>query len=260
MMALLMQSMPAFALSFATFKGDSIMMPNSDTSMFIPGTLKVNKIEDGFQTMISDTGFILVVDGHTAESFMYYPTPINKSPSWQSLNNPTQTQQEAIDKAILLNILVKAGMTQCNNSLAPIYDLELKQFMDFLETTFQNKSSNSSLMNIAIARYQKFKDRLNDLFSQVGATDSDTDYVEAQNSYGLCSDIKNEYFDKAKKVMIEHIKKTTAIKTTTIMLEKYQSINSKLRDMNTSISQMYGYFMSFKSMLPGFVVKCLTSG
>jgi hypothetical protein len=40
-------------------------------------------------------------------------------------------------------------MSQCQSALTPIYDIELKQFMEFLEKNFQNKSSTSSLTNIA---------------------------------------------------------------------------------------------------------------
>lgn len=171
-----------------------------------------------------------------------------------------ESDADVAARAALMKRFDRAGMTECQSALAPLYDLELKQFQEFLETTFQNKSSNSSLMNIAIARYQKFKDKLNGLFAQIGTTASDTDYVRAQNSYALCAEIKNEYYAQAKKSMIDHIKKITSIKTTTIMLEKYQAINSKLRDLNMAISQMYGYFMTFKNILPGFVKKCLTSG
>ncbi len=170
------------------------------------------------------------------------------------------SEEDDQNKAALIKQLDSANMSDCLSVLAPIYDIELKQFLEFLEVNFQNKSSSSSLTNIAIARYQNFKENLNNLFAKVNVNDAGQEYLAIQAAYATCGEIKNEYFDKAKKVMIDHIKKTTAIKTTTIMLEKYQSINSKLRDMNTSISQMYGYFMSFKSMLPGFVVKCLTSG
>lgn len=164
------------------------------------------------------------------------------------------------NKAALIKILDSAQMSQCQSALTPIYDIELKQFMEFLEKNFQNKSSTSSLTNIAIARYQDFKENLNNLFAKVSINGSNQSYLAAQNAYVLCANIKNEYFLQAKKVMIDHIKKTAAAKTTTIMLEKYQGINSKLRDMNTSISQMYGYFMSFNKMLPGFIEQCLTSG
>lgn len=175
--------------------------------------------------------------------------------------------EDDTNKAALIKFLDTAKMSDCQSALAPIYDIELKQFLEFLDTNFQNKSSNSSLTNIAIARYQDYKENLNNLFARVNVgvsdymslneTDPTQNGVLAQQSYAACSDLKTAYFDQAKKAMIDHIKKTAAVKTTTIMLEKYQAINSQLRDLNTAISQMYGYFMSFKVMLPGFVESCL---
>jgi hypothetical protein len=164
------------------------------------------------------------------------------------------------NKAALISILESSKMVDCERALKPIFAIELKQFMEFLETNFQNKSSNTSLMNIAIARYQNFKENLNNYFAKVDIGDPSQNFLQSQTAYTVCASLKNQAFLDAKKAMIDHIKKTTAAKTTTVLLEKYQSINSKLRDLNTSISQMYGFFMSFKAMLPGFVGKCLTSG
>lgn len=164
------------------------------------------------------------------------------------------------NKAALIKILDSAKMSECQSALAPIYDIELKQFLEFLDTNFQNKSNTGSLTNIAIARYQDFKENLNNLFLMVHVNSSDQNILATQTAYALCANIKNEYFSKAKKMMIDHIKKTSSVKTTTILIEKYQAINSKLRDLNTAISQMYGYFVSFDKMLPSFIGKCLTSG
>lgn len=164
------------------------------------------------------------------------------------------------NKAALIKILESSKMSECQTALAPIYDIEIKQFLEFLDTNFKNKSSTSSLTNIAIARYQDFKENLNNIFAKISINSSDQNYVAAQTAYALCANIKNEYFAQAKKMMIDHIKMTVSVKTTTILLEKYQAINNKLRDTNTAISQMYGYFTSFSKMLPSFVEKCLTSG
>jgi hypothetical protein len=170
------------------------------------------------------------------------------------------SEEDNKNKAALIRILESSKMVDCESALKPIFAIEQKQFMEFLETNFQNKSSNSSLLNIAIARYQTFKENLNNLFAKLDINDPSQNYLQSQTAYTICLKLKDQASVDAKKAIIDHIKKTTAAKTTTVLLEKYQSINSKLRDLNTSISQMYGYFMSFKAMLPGFVGKCLTSG
>lgn len=150
-------------------------------------------------------------------------------------------------------------LTECRKALAPAFDIELYQFLQFLETNFQNKSSNSSLTNTAIARYRDYKRNLNRLFVQLKPKSDKETYETANQNFLLCSKLKNSYFDMAKKSLIDHVKKTSAQKQTTILLEKYQAINARLRDLNLEISQMYGYFMTFFNKLPGFLQNCVTS-
>lgn len=172
---------------------------------------------------------------------------------------------EADDNAKIKTQLIKkldeAPISQCQANLVPLFDLELNDFLKFLDKSLQNKSSNSSLTNIAIARYQDYKRTLKDLFARINVNDPKNQNIANSNTaYVLCANLLNVYYSSAKKMMIDHIKKTTAIKNTSVLLEKYQAINSKLRDLNMAISQLYGFFATFKDILPGFVKQCLTSG
>lgn len=166
-------------------------------------------------------------------------------------------------KAELTQRLSKQVLSQCRQALVPLFDIELKEFFEFLEANFQNKSSNSSLTNIAIARFRDYKRNLNNYFAELNpAYDAELgteSYKAASANYLTCSKIKDEYFDLAKKILIDHIKTTSAEKKTSVMLEKYQAINSRLRDLNMEISQLYGYFMAFKEKLPGFLQQCVSS-
>ncbi len=166
-------------------------------------------------------------------------------------------------KNTLSSEISSKSVTDCQNTLVPVYDLELIEFLKFLETNFQNKSSNDSLTNIAIARYSQYKLKIQENFHALetgvrrldGFSNVKIDEIDAIQS---CSQITDSYLDLGKQRMIEHIKNTNAQKRTTIMLEKYKSINSQLRDLNMHIAKMYGFFMTFKSKLPGFLQECIT--
>lgn len=165
----------------------------------------------------------------------------------------------------LMNIykqkILEDPLSECYKNLVPAFDLELMDFLKFLETNFQNKSSNNSLANTAIARYNEYKNDIEDLFSGLypkSLTENQpalaTDEITAFNN---CLKIKDEYIVQAKNKMIDHIKNTNAQKRTTVMLEKYQAINDQLRNLNLQISKLYGLFMAFKNKLPGFLQECI---
>ena len=60
-------------------------------------------------------------------------------------------------KADLLPIINEQPISVCEQTLIPVYDIEARQFLLFLQQHFRNKSSTKSLTNTAIARYRKYK-------------------------------------------------------------------------------------------------------
>lgn len=180
-----------------------------------------------------------------------------------SVSNNTfalKTNEEAVKemKATLDAKIGKDPIANCAQNLFERFDLEVAEFLEFIDLNFQNKSANSSLTDIAISRYVEYKNNINIVFANVvkGATAGNLSKDEL-DSYLACSKIKDAYLEMAKKQMIDHIKNTTAQKNSTILVEKYQAINDRLRDLNFSIARMYGYFVTFKDKLPFYVDICL---
>lgn len=163
-------------------------------------------------------------------------------------------------KKLKLSIL-KASLGECQEKLVPIYDIEIMKFMKFLETNFQNKSSTSSLVNIAIARFSQYKRVLESEFAMLAPKYSTSEGVKEYETefaaYGRCKEITELYTNLAKEHMVRHIKNTSAQKKTTLLLEKFKAINSKLRDLNMEIAEMYSFFMTLRNKLPGFLKECL---
>lgn len=158
-------------------------------------------------------------------------------------------------KADLRQQVITGGLTGCRSNLSKAFDMELYDYFKFLESNFQNKSANSSLSNVAIARYRDYKLAIEDLFILIKPVEGV--YQQQQAAYLDCVVIKEEYLQVAKDKLISHIRKNSAQKKTVVLLEKYQAINSKLRDLNVEVAEMYGYFMTFKEKLPGFLRECI---
>ncbi len=168
-----------------------------------------------------------------------------------------QDFQQQMDK-----ILATATYGECKDVLTAAYDIETMKFLSFLEQNFQNKSSNESLLNIAIARYSEYKQSLDEIFGKLlpatsGSQDSTT-YMKEIGQITSCIKLSEAYKQLAKEHMIAYIKNTNYQKKATVLIEKYQSINGKIRELHFAIAQMYGFFMTFRNKLPGFLQKCIT--
>ena len=159
------------------------------------------------------------------------------------------------------NSISEASLKNCQEILSEYYNLETVKFLQFLEQTFENKSSASSLTNIAISAFGKYKQNLNNVFSSLAPKstqfDSDIDFNVEFSNYSQCFELTDSYIDIAKENMIRHIKTNSNKKKSTILLEKYQAINEKINDLNFEIAELYGFFVTFKNKLPFFLKECL---
>lgn len=160
-------------------------------------------------------------------------------------------------KALLIDQISEYGASNCRQSLVPVFEIEMVEFMEFVDNTFKNKSSNTSLLTLAIARYSKFKLNMESLVAQVQPSgQAASTYKDDFAAYSDCVKIMETYVSAAKDHLIKHVKNNTAQKKTTVMVEKYRAINDKLREMNIKIAKMYGLFLTFKDKFPGFLKEC----
>ncbi|MCK9186493.1 hypothetical protein M0P48_03575 [Candidatus Gracilibacteria bacterium] len=154
-----------------------------------------------------------------------------------------------------------APMSQCRQRLTPLFDIETLGFLKFLETNFQNKSSDTTLLNTAIAQYMAFKNRMNLDFGMVTLNSNvlvnlqGTEYV----NYVRCRELTDTYIALAKQKLMDYVRSNSVQKKVTMFSEKYKAIDNRLKDLNVELAQMYGYFATFKNKSPGFLNKCVTN-
>ncbi len=180
----------------------------------------------------------------------------NQDPEWIEYFEPER--REAIKD------VVAAPISECLPKLTVAFDLELAAFFFFLEENFLNESSNTSLTNIAISRYAEFKTRIESIFNSTAGIETpevDAGFFltrfEEIDMLSACQRLKDEYLKLAKERMMEHIKNNQAQKRSLIIIDKYKSINSGLRDLNIKISRIFGAFSELRDRLPFFSSECI---
>lgn len=185
----------------------------------------------------------------------------------ESLENLLGQIESSASAKNTIDILKKVPMVNngCFQALDLAYAKELQEFLKFLDEHFQNKSSTSTLANTAIARFAQYRDRLDaylNVFNEnVGRekpisgennTIQNKTYELYLNVFSECSELRDEYLTRGKDRMLKHVKSTASQKKTTILLEKQQSINDRLKDLNFDIAKLYAYFQTLANKLPAF--------
>lgn len=133
------------------------------------------------------------------------------------------------------------------------------EFKVFTEDLFLKKSPNSLLIPIGIKKYNEIKSQIEgkyELVSQFILADTDLTMTNQYKKLATCKSIMNAELNNMYRPFEMHIRSTAQVKRTTILLEKYQHINSKLRDFNQVLAETYGYYLTMQKKFKDFVPTC----
>ena len=154
-----------------------------------------------------------------------------------------------------ISLIESTDITQCQLVLAPILDKEVEEFQLYLNDHFLSKSSTSSLSNVAIARFDQYQQNIN---SALKFLNFKNEGVQNEiNYYQQCQIMAAQYIETGKQLLLDKIKSNASQKQASLLLEKHKAINSKLRNVQMETAKMYGFYMTFKNRLPGYLNQCV---
>ncbi len=143
---------------------------------------------------------------------------------------------------------------KCEPAMKEFSSQKLKEFYNFLETHFENKSSTASLLDTAIQSYRDLRKTLMTAYGQ---------YYPNQGAFILstgdqpngCLKIIQTTLDDAKNLLRNHAIRTSGVKKSAGVLEKYKSINTQLSGLNQQFMNMKALLDTFSQKLPCYVKK-----
>ncbi len=138
-------------------------------------------------------------------------------------------------------------------------DIQLTSFRSFLATNFQNKSSTSSLLETAFARYREFRSALYTKYNSYMPQQGASQLTEGLGS-NACFTAVQDALDAAQNELQQRAVQTSTVKKTTALISKYQQINAKLATLNRTFITMKTYLDTFAAKLPCYIVKGCNKG
>lgn len=143
---------------------------------------------------------------------------------------------------------------KCESEIKDVSVKQLKGFLDFLETNFQNKSSTSSLLNLAFAKYRVMRRELFNTYKKYYPRQGASQIITGTEP-AACLKIINDTLEDARILLRKHAVKTSGVKKSTVLIEKYKSINDLLGALHQQFVLLKGYLDTFASKLPCYVKK-----
>lgn len=139
-----------------------------------------------------------------------------------------------------------------------LLDVEPK-YRNWMENHFNNKSSSTSLLDDAFARYADYRrniyDRYATYFPQQGALQ-----LSEGLEPGACLAMVEDSLEKARQTLEQKALSTSTVKRTTALITKYQQINSQMRTLYQSFITMKKHLDTFADKLPCYISKACNKG
>ncbi len=155
--------------------------------------------------------------------------------------------------------VLPAGNNKCESEIKGLAADQLKDFRDFLEKNFQNKSSTSSLLPLVLGKYREMRRELYNIHNQYYPNQGAAQSVVGLEPAG-CLKIVEDTLTDARILLRKQAVKTSGVKKTTALIEKYQAINDMLSGLHQQFVLLKGYLDTFANKLPCYVKnQCLKS-
>jgi len=150
------------------------------------------------------------------------------------------------------NVICQAEMQQFANQ-------QLLDFRAFITTNFQNKSNTGSLTDTAIARYKQMRKAMYNKYATYFPQEGALMLTEGLEP-GACMGIIDDTLSLARREIGARAVKTSSVKKSTALIDKYQQINNQLGNLNMTFLQMKGLLDTFSAKLPCYISKSCNKG
>ena len=144
----------------------------------------------------------------------------------------------------------------CVSGMSSIIQAREQTFLQYLEDHFESNKQDSALVDAAVDAYREYR---KELWSELGKfKQGNASNQEQLDTLDACVRLVENSILKAKDILKMRASTSMRFKNTSILLEKYKTINSKLAELNFLIAKIVAAFGTFNNKMPCFVKNCLT--
>ena len=133
-------------------------------------------------------------------------------------------------------------------------DGENYKFGDAVQKIYSQEKPNSELTKIGLAAYVDFKTRAKKKMDEQVPTSS----LQAENikEFDRCKTYYDEQIDGQRRMYLGHVISTAAKKKQTAIIQKYEALEVKMRDLNNSLGEMLGLVKALNKKVGCFIKTC----
>lgn len=144
----------------------------------------------------------------------------------------------------------------CVEKMKPFMESKSSELRTYFKEHFQNKTTNSSLLDLALKRFDKYKKNLNTEMIKYSPQAGLGLYSESLQNFA-CTKKVNDEIEMMEKLLRSYFEQTAQVKKTSALMNKLKEINKKMDAMLKAVMEMYGKWTSLKGRIPCFIKKCI---
>jgi len=167
---------------------------------------------------------------------------------------------------LLISISIFAGFApatfaqvddnDCVTKMKPYITEKSTEMRTYLNEHFKSKKTNSSLLDLALKRFDVYKKDLYKKYEEYNPQ-AGFELLGASAQTLKCSKLVTNEIDLMNKQVRSFFEQTSNVKTTSAVMEKLKAINKKMDTLMRAVMQMYGKWVALKGRIPCFVKECI---
>lgn len=148
---------------------------------------------------------------------------------------------------------------KCANEIKAFAAEKQIEFGEAINQHFRSDKLTSELIPAAIEMYRKYRAdvraKMQELSGQTATSKKTFESATAEKP--ACEKAVEEDFAIMRDLLRQHISTNAYAKKSTRLIDQYKILNSKLRELNFTIAQTYGYFAALSQKLPCYATQCV---
>ncbi len=144
----------------------------------------------------------------------------------------------------------------CVANMKPFLEQKSAEMRTYMQEHFQSKKTNSSLLDLALKRFDVYKKDLYQKYNEYLPEDNFELFGTAAQKL-KCSQMVTSEINLMEKQLRSYFEQTSNVKTTSAVMEKLKAINKKMDEMFKAVMQLYGKWLTLKGRVPCFIKNCV---
>lgn len=145
---------------------------------------------------------------------------------------------------------------ECVSEMKKFLEPKSAELRTYFKQHFSSKKTNSSLLDLALLRFDKYKKDLTEKLFELSPR-AGVSLIGESSQNLICTKLMEDEIELMEKLLRSYFEQTAQVKKTSALMNKLKEINKKMDTLMKAVLDMYGKWLTLKGRVPCLLKQCL---